>query len=308
MSNLSGEVFCSRHWSGENEQDTYLLTFYRVIIILLFFSTITASLGNSLILVALRKDTSLHPPSKLLLRSLTITDLCVGAISKPLFITYLLLTLNENWNLCRVFEYLVYVVNTIFPGVSLFTLTAIGVDRLLALLLRLRYRQVVTVKRVRVAVFLFWLISTAIGIIPVWNAHLFFIVSGAVVLLFVAISTYSYTRIFRTIRRQQTQVQDAFGSQNTGLNTVNMARYKKTVFSALWIHLTLVTCYLPFIVITVLITIRGFSKSLFLPEILTVTLVYVNSTLNPFIYCWKMKEVRQAVKETVLQLWTSCSS
>jgi len=301
MSEESGEVFCSRHWS----EDTYILTFYRVIIFSFIFLTITATLGNSLILVALHKDLSLHPPSKLLFRSLTITDLCVGAISQPLFITYILVTVKENFSLCRVIEPSIFVVNSIFPGVSLFTLTAIGVDRLLALLLRLRYRQVVTVKRVRVAVFLFWLTGSVVGFIYFWSTHLFFIVSGVLVLLFAAISTFCYTRIFRTMQRQQIQVQDAVGSQTTGLN---MAQYKKTVFNALWIHFTLTSCYLPFTVITVVITVVGFSKSLFWAEILTVSLVYVNSSVNPFLYCWKMREVRRAVKETVSHVYASCSS
>ena len=303
MSNFSGDVFCSRHWSSENKQDTHLLVSYRVIIFFLTFLIITACLGNSLILAALHKDSSLHPPSKLLLRSLTITDLCVGVASQPLIIGYILSTLSEKWELCRVIETFVFVVNTIFPGVSLFTLTAIGVDRLLALLLRLRYRQVVTVSRVRVSVFLFWLLSSLVGIIFVWSAYLYFIVSGGVVLLNVTISTYCYTRIFRTMQLQQAQVQDTLGSQNIGLN---MARYKKTVFNALWIHITLTMCYLPFIVVTVVITIGGFRKSLFLVEFVTVSLVYVNSSLNPFIYCWVIKEVRQAVKDTLRQLCASC--
>ena len=300
MSEESGEVFCSRHWS----EDTFLLTFYRVIIFSFIFLTITAALGNSLILIALHKDSSLHKPSKLLLRSLTITDLCVGAISQPLLIAYILVTLKENFSLCRVIEPAIFVVNTTFPGVSLFTLTAIGMDRLLALLLRLRYRQVVTVKRVRVAVFLFWLTGGMVGFIHFWSSYLFFIVSGMLVFLFVAISTFSYIKIFRTMQRQQTRVQDALGSRNTGLN---MARYKKTVFIALWIHFTLTACYLPYTVITVVITVVGFSKSLFWAEILTVSLVYVNSTLNPFLYCWKMREVRHAVRETVRQVYASCS-
>lgn len=300
MSEEGGEVFCSRHWS----EDTFLLTFYRVIIFSFIFLTMTATLGNSLILVALHKDSSLHKPSKLLLRSLTITDLCVGAISQPLFIAYILATLKENFSLCRVIEPSIFVVNTIFAGVSLLTLTTIGIDRVLALLLRLRYRQVVTVKRVRVAVFLFWLTGGVVSFTYVWSVHLFFTVSGVLVLLFVAISTISYTKIFRTMQHQRTQVQDALGSQNTA---VNMARYKKTVSNALWIHLTLTACYLPYTVITVVITVVGISKSLFWAEILTVSLVYMNSSLNPFLYCWKMREVRHAVRETVRQVYASCS-
>ena len=42
------------------------------------FLSITASLVNGLVLVALSKDSSLHPPSKLLLRSLAVSDLCAG--------------------------------------------------------------------------------------------------------------------------------------------------------------------------------------------------------------------------------------
>ena len=54
------------------------------------FLSITAFLGNTLILVALHKETSLHPPSKLLYRNLAITDLCVGIIVEPLAVAYLL--------------------------------------------------------------------------------------------------------------------------------------------------------------------------------------------------------------------------
>ena len=46
-----------------------------------------------------------------------------------------------------------------FCVVSLLTLTAISVDRLLALLLGLRYRQVVTVKKTYIAILAFWIVS-----------------------------------------------------------------------------------------------------------------------------------------------------
>ena len=56
----------------------------------MFFFSITPFLGNTLILVALHKETSLHPPSKLLYRNLAITDLCVAIIVEPLTVAYLL--------------------------------------------------------------------------------------------------------------------------------------------------------------------------------------------------------------------------
>lgn len=301
MSNTAEELLCSAVLIRKDIQEaTYLFNFYKVAIVLFISLTVTATLGNILILVALHKESSLHPPSKLLLRSLTITDLCVGSISQPILIVLFLSFLNGDSELCRVFEYSAYVVTTICSGVSLFTLTAIGVDRLLALLLRLRYRQVVTVNRVRSAIFVFWVISIVVGVMYVWNVKLYFIATGVSALILVSISTYCYTRIFCTIRRQQTQVQDAFGSQKSELD---MVRYKKTVFNALWVHLTLATCYLPYSVATAVIALRGYINTPFLlAEGLAVVLVILNSSLNPVLYCWKIREVRQAVKETVGQM------
>ena len=116
--------------------------------------SITSSLGNILILIALRKVTSLHPPTKLLFQCLAITDLGVGLTSQPLFATVLLTDYrNVNWSVSVIFSnYL----SIIFCGVSLLISTALSVDRLLALLLGLRYRHVVTLKRVRLAVACCW--------------------------------------------------------------------------------------------------------------------------------------------------------
>ena len=307
MSNVNREttrmLFCSRHWDGQS----YLVHFYTFTVFFCVILTITATLGNSLILFALHKDKSLHPPSKLLLRCLTVTDLSVGVIGQPAAITLLLSAINENWKLCRVAKYLAYVTTTICSGVSLATLTAIGVDRLLALLLGLRYRQVVTVKRVRTIIFLFWLKSSVVGVLYVWDMTAYFISSAVSVMLEVVISTYSYARIFCTIRLQQTQVQDNLGSQRGSISP-NMARYKKTVINALWVHLNLATCYLPFAVVMTVSAVRGLSPSVFLAEFVAVNFIYLNSSLNPVLYCWKIKEVRQAVKETLRQFWACLST
>ena len=93
------------------------------------FLSITAILGNALIVVALRKESSLHPPSKHLLRTLTTTDLCVGLIAEPLFVTLLLVIVNEHWNICRYAIIAVDIISPILCAVPLFTLTAIRVDR-----------------------------------------------------------------------------------------------------------------------------------------------------------------------------------
>jgi len=87
-----------------------------------------------------------------------------------------------------------------------------------------------------------------------------------------------------------------------------MARYKKAVSSAIWLQLTLVACYLPYdIVAALLVTKSGLlSSSRYHATSYTITLVYLNSSLNPILYCWKIVEIRQAVKDTIRQMLCFC--
>ena len=124
------------------------------------FLSIAAFLGNAVILDALRKESSIHPPSKLFFRCLATTDICVAVITEPLAIYYWMSVVNQRWNNCRYVIFSVFFTGNALTPVSLLTATAIGVDRLLALLLRLRYRQVVTVKRTFAVLAAFWIIST----------------------------------------------------------------------------------------------------------------------------------------------------
>ena len=268
------------------------------------FLSVTAFLGNVLILIALHKESSLHPPSKLLLRNLATTDLCVGLIAEPLNVIFWMSQVNKQWNICRYAVIAQFITNYTLCGVSVGTLTAISVDRLLALLLGLRYRQVVTLKRTYVIVITFWMVSTVVSAIRFWN-HLLVLWCGIIVTsLCLVISTFSYTKIFFTLRHHQNQVQDHVQQPNQ-TNQLNIARYKKALSTALWLQLTLVACYLPY---CIEVASRPFSTLDPSARIYTRTLVYLNSSLNPILYCWKIEEVRQAVKDTIRQVLCLCFS
>ena len=266
------------------------------------FLSVTAFLGNALILVAFRKESSLHPPSKHLLRSLTTTDLCVGLIVEPLYVTLLVTVVNEDWNVCHYVAVAVSIATYFFCSVSLFTLTALSVDRLLALLLGLRYKQVVTLKRVYFITITFCVLSTASStlrfflksIVTLWYDII--IVSSCLV-----ISVFSYTKIFFTLRHHQNQVQDHVQQPNQ-TNQLNIARYRKAVSSALWLQSVLVVCYLPYLILVIWAIHTGPSSSVSLPWSYSSTMVLINSSLNPLFYYWKIDEVRQAVKETIRQV------
>ena len=79
-----------------------------------------------------------------------------------------------------------------------------------------------------------------------------------------------------------------------------MARFRKAVYSALWVQLVLVVCYVPVNTVGIVIAFtKNYSLLLVVTRKVAVTLLYFNSTLNPFLYCWKISEVRKAVKQTL---------
>ena len=263
--------------------------------------SITASLGNILILIALRKVTSIHPPTKLLFQCLAITDLGVGLISQPLMATLMLLVDNIDikiWNV--LFFYLSWSLSIAFCGVSVFTSTALSVDRLLALLLGLGYRHVVTLKRVRAVLACGCLASLLI--VLVWNQ--FGVKTARIIItiyltLCLIISLFSYTKIVLRLRQQ--------GQANTGGSPLNLERYKRTVVSVALVQLALVICYLPFNIFNTLIHLKGINPDIYFVHYFTTTLLFLNSSLNPFLYCWRIKEIRQAVKATIKRFCTCLS-
>ena len=121
-----------------------------------------------MILIALDKLTSVHPPTKLLFPCLAVTDLCVGLVVQPIYVMILLdvyaatIAINSSithyvWEVQRSLSFAL-------SEVSVFTSTAISVDRFLALKKGVRYRQVVSLRRVRTAITCFWLIGISVGL------------------------------------------------------------------------------------------------------------------------------------------------
>ena len=273
--------------------------------ILNIFLSITALLGNALILIALHKETSLHPPTKLLLRCLTITDLCVGVIIHPMtvfFHSYSVTTVN-NWKMFYYVETFHKTSSFVLCQVTILTTGAISVDRLLALLSGLRYRSVVTLTRARAVITCFWLIGTSIGSMHLWNINIAFTVASFDALVSLTTSAVCYGKILRTLRHQLQIHAVPQGQDNGGPAPLNIARYKRSVSSAIWVQLALVICYTPFFVVVMLMIYGGMSGGkVQIAYEMTATLAYLNSSLNPILYCWKIRSVRQAAKDTIKQL------
>ena len=163
------ELLCSPSLVGGLQQQLSIC-FVAVDILL----SITAFVGNSLILVSLYKESSLHPPSKLLYRCLATTDLLVGLVAHPLCALYWMSVVQEHWSLCRYARDAAYITAYVLFLVSLMTMTAISVDRLLALLLGLRYKQIVTLKPTYIIVTTFWVFTLVASLCGIFYRRIIF--------------------------------------------------------------------------------------------------------------------------------------
>ena len=287
------ELLCSPSLVGGLQQES--LSFAAVNILL----AITAFVGNSLILIALHKDSSLHPPSTLFYRCLATTDLLVGLVSQPLAASSWMFIAHEHWIPCRCAITATYIISYALCAVSLLTMAAISVDRLLALLLGLKYRQIVTLKRTYIIVVTFWVLSNVAALCYTLDYRIFIWYGITVIPLCHVISIVSYTKIFCALGHHHVQQQP---SQS---NAVNITQYKKAVYNALWVQLVLVVCYLPYDLVEIVIRqSKTYSSHLVIMWGAASILAFFNSTLNPFLYCWKISEVRRAVKQTIRQAFS----
>ena len=289
-------LVCSPVWVGEFKQQS--ISFSAVNILL----SITATLGNSLILVALHKESSLHPPSKLLYRCLATTDLLVGLVNQPFYAAYWMSVVYEHWSFCRYARDATVISSYVLCGVSLMTMTAISVDRLLAMLLGLRYKEIVTLRRTYIILAIVWVTCLVNGLFFLLNYSITFWCSLIGIPFCLLISIAAYTKIFRALRHHQAQIQDHAQQQPSHPNAMNMARYRKAVYSALWVQLALVVCYVPYYIVEIWSFLsKKPSLNFIIIQGMAVVLVFFNSTLNPFLFCWKISEVRRAVKQTIRQ-------
>ena len=197
----------------------------------------------------------------------------------------------------------------VLSGVSLLTSTAISVDRLLALSLGLKYRYLVTLRRVRALIISFWfLIGASVGCVFISGINYF--VNAVVMLILLLISAISYANVHFRLRHQLLHVQGHVHQQQqlppNGVvpTALNVARYKKTVSFIAWVQLGLFACFSPLCITIVSSHFVEFSDDNIIDFF--VCLLFLNSSLNPILYCWKIREVKQAVKDIIRQLNCCC--
>ena len=250
--------------------------------------------GNALVLGAILRTPSLRSPSTVFLCSLAVSDLLVGLVVQPVYVAYELKPVPALLLIRRPLTFSQY-------GISLCTMAAISVDRFLALRYHMRYRNLVTTKRVVYTIVTLWFSGIVLSCLSFWDPYIYLFTTVIGVAICIVISSYSYVRIYRIVRYHQLQIhaqQDAVQSLNTE-NNLNMVRSTRIAINTFIFSIVMILCYSPVFIFssTYVFSYKGWK---FAP-ILVNTSVFLNSAINPLLYCWRLRELRTAVQKILLK-------
>ena len=270
----------------------------------------SAIMLNIVTIQALRKTASLPSVLRTLLLNLAVSDLGVGALVQPLYVAFFAVRMKVNYN------------NHDFDGInkafgilanflgyaSFYGVTVLSADRFLAIHLHLRYRELVTPKRVIVVVVAMWIVSGFYSLLGFrrlsWDiAMITFVVNGAACL---TATTFFYYKILAEVRRHSHQIHRLQVAGN-GEILARAVKVRKYALGTFYVYLVLLVCYFPQICVFSVELATGNSAWGNDVSLYTLTMILLNSTLNPLIYCWKMRHVRHAVMSILLNIYRSRS-
>ena len=279
--------------------------FYSTLVANCFFNVFllfTALVLNIITIQALRKISSFPKPLKTLLLSLAVSDLGVGLLVHPLYIAYLIMNKEQSANrrLCYTVFKAQHLFTCLLCAASFLSIIALTVDRFLAIHLHLRYQELVTHRRVVTVVISVWVCCSGFSLFVlnrVLEKVLAIIIAtfGAVCL---TTTGFIYCKIYSIVRHHTNQIhalQLQPVRQNQNGELANAARMKKTTLTTFYVYVVFVVCFLPVICVKAAYHIYGESELLSHLLYYSTTLMYLNSSLNPLVYCWKMRNIRQAV-------------
>ena len=192
------------------------------------------------------------------------------------------------------------IVSSSVAAASFFGVVALSVDRFLAIHLHLRYQELVTHKRVVAVVIVIWVLSVFLSLTILWVKSVYIRSSLAIILGGVCffVTAGVYIRIYFAVQRHKNHIQVLQVQQAAGNDEIaNLASLVKSAFGIFYVFLLFLICYLPSCISTVLYIISGPSIPVKKVYLSSMTLVFLNSSLNPVIYCWKMRHIRHAVMD-----------
>ena len=264
------------------------------------FLSYTAITLNILTIHAIRKTPSLSKPLKTVLLCLAISDLGVGLTVQPLSVAVRAMELKQADNNQTYYTtYAAFLVSTnVFCFASLFLVVVLITDRFLAIRFCYRYKELVTHKRVVAVMISIWVLSAIISLIRLRiPVNIIYVVFGILYLVCALTVTLLSFKTYSTARGQIYQIQEMeLTAQKVAQNgeMANVERPRKFAMAAIYVCVVFMVCYLPNMCTLWSIAIISEPVNIVIQSY-TLTLVFLNSSLNPLIFCWKMRHIRHTV-------------
>ena len=269
--------------------------FYIVGFILNPVFSLTALAGNFFVLGAICTTPTLHKPTNILLLGLSLSDLAVGLLVQPFFTVIFIFEVSQESypGLSSIFRF----IQAIFISATILTLTSVSVDRCLALILHLRYVAVVTVKKTLLVLCLIWLASVVYAITFLVDRELHRSVSFFIIALCIVVNVCTCSTIYRICRRHRIQIQNQ--SLANQPEAFDMKRYRRSLITMILLLILLIICYTPYLCMRAVANFADWPSSPKKKFMMrwSAFLVYLNSSINPLVYCWRLPAMRVAMKQ-----------
>ena len=285
------------------------LTFSTAVVIALL--SVSAVAGNALILAIIWRRTFLRTSFHSLLSGLAVTDLLTGLISQPLYASSHLINGQnaavklDNPEVVSVLGIIAGFSIYLFINITLATMTVMSIERWL----HMSRRSSTTSHRryyAAMVILLSPIPSLVVYILTLRELAFRYTLCKITIAKFsfcYLIISFAYFKVYQIIRRHQLQTQATVISQNFDQPAIDLAKYKKSVATMLYIFLLLSMCFLPFFVSSVLsLLITGEVKESSID--LSMVLVFLSSSLNPGLYIWRMRDIRRGLKQLLASLRT----
>ena len=285
------------------------LTFSTAVVIALL--SVPAIAGNALILATIWRRTFLRTSFHSLLSGLAVTDLLTGLISQPLYASSHLINGQnaavklDNPEVVSVLGIIAGFSIYLSINITLATMTVMSIERWLHM-----SRRASTTSHRRyyaaMVILLSPIPSLVVYILTLRELAFWYTLCKITIAKFsfcYLIISFAYFKVYQIIRRHQLQTQATVISQNFDQPAIDLAKYKKSVATMLYIFLLLSMCFLPFFVSSVLsLLITGEVKESSID--LSMVLVFLSSSLNPGLYLWRMRDIRRGLKQLLASLRT----
>ena len=238
--------------------------------------------------------------------SLAFSDLAVGLLPQLMdaiiyAVVWKMASRGENLAfLCpTVLSVLSYFVYSLIAA-SFLNVTVIAGDRLLAVSLHLRYQELVTARRLTTVLVSVWIISCVFPILYILFPKEIEMVTAIISLIGYALTTVAYVRIYKVVKYHQNQYSQ---NQLQNAQTREAHRQRKSAYNSLFVSVVFLARYFPFFPCTILYETNTSEISFLVAQVASVFLICLNSSLNPIVYCWRYREIREIVKSTVKKLF-----